>query len=64
MKYLNLDSAKLTEEQVSNILNKVVPLIAEPKDYEFFRGVLGCYAETLNAANFGYMVSKLLKETP
>lgn len=52
-----LDSA-----QIKSILDKLVPLIAKPEDYEFFRGVLAVKAETSTAPAFGYFVAKLLKE--
>jgi len=49
-------------QQVENIIDKVVPLIAEPKDYEFFRGVLFCKADSCkSSAQFSHFISKLLE---
>ena len=52
---------KLNPLQIENIIDKLVPLIAEPKDYEFFRAILQIKAEESTASAFGAFVSKLLK---
>lgn len=53
---------KLDGAQIENIIDKLVPLIAEPEDHEFFRGVLIIKAENSTASAFGAFVTKLLKE--
>ena len=52
----------LTTDQIDKVLDKLVPLIAKPEDYEFFRGVLRVYAEQVNSSTFAAFVSKLLRE--
>jgi hypothetical protein len=47
--------------QIETIIDKIVPLIAEPNDYDFFRGVLFCKAESCNSAQFSAFCAKLLK---
>lgn len=49
--------------QIENIIDKVVPLIAEEKDHEFFRGVLFCKAQDSSSAVFSSFIAKLLKST-
>ena len=58
-----MNAQKFTAQQIESIIDKVVPLIAEEKDYEFFRGVLFVKAESCNSSSeFSYFVSKLLKQ--
>jgi hypothetical protein len=52
---------KLTRDQVSNILDRIVPMIAKPEDHEFFRGVLSVKLENENSATAAAFVAKLLK---
>lgn len=52
---------KFNGMQIENIIDKVVPLIADPKDHEFFRGVLYCKAEDSSSAEFSAFIAKLLK---
>lgn len=60
MSYVNPDDFKLNYEQIEHLLDKLVPLIAEPKDYDFFRAIIRIKAEELNSSSFAYFVSKLL----
>jgi len=53
---------KFTEAQATEIIDKVVPLIAAPADYEFFKGVLHCKAQDSTAPAFSAFIAKLLKE--
>lgn len=47
--------------QIETILDKVVPLIAEPADHSFFRGVIGIKLESCkNSAEVAMFVKKLL----
>lgn len=53
----NFDAA-----QIENIINKVVPLVVEPEDHEFFKGALYCKAESCKSSTeFSYFISKMLK---
>lgn len=54
-------TVKLDALQIERIVDKIVPLIAEPADYEFFRGVLFLKAENSTSAAFAAFVSTLLK---
>lgn len=51
---------KLNKKQIQAIISKVIPMIADPKDHEFFSGILWIKAENSTPADFGYFVSKLL----
>jgi hypothetical protein len=52
---------KLNALQIEAILDKIVPLIAEPQDYGFFRGVIGIKLEECNSSAAAAMfVRKLL----
>jgi hypothetical protein len=54
---------KFSAQQIESIINKVVPLIADPEDYEFFRGVLFVKADSCKSSSeFSYFISKLLKK--
>ena len=53
---------KLDGIQIENIMDKLVPLIADPNDHEFFRGVLSIYAEECSSGHFAHFVSDLLRE--
>ena len=49
------------DQQIKNIIDKVVPLIADAKDHAFFRGVLFCKADSCkSAAEFSHFITKLL----
>jgi len=52
---------KLDAMQIETILDKLVPQIAAPEDYGFFRGVLRIKAEESSSGEFAAFVSKLLK---
>lgn len=54
-------SFKLNDMQIDSIIEKLVPLIAAPEDYEFFRGVLRIKAENTSSGHFAYFVSEMLK---
>jgi hypothetical protein len=51
---------KHTDQQISDILDKLVPLIAAEPDHGFFRGVLFLRAQQTTAASFNTFVSNLL----
>lgn len=52
---------KLNALQIENILDKVVPLIADQADHEFFRGVIGLKLESCtSSAEAALFVRKLL----
>lgn len=51
---------KLNGEQIGNIIDKLVPQIAAPEDYEFFRGVLTIKAEESTSGEFALFVNRLL----
>lgn len=57
-----LVAPKLNALQIESILDKLVPLIADEKDHEFFRGVLQIKAEICSSADFTVFVNKLLKK--
>lgn len=53
---------KLNQDQIKKILDRLVPLIAEPEDHEFFRGVIGIKLEECrNSAEVAVFVEKILK---
>lgn len=52
---------KLSQDQIKKILDRLVPLIAEPKDHEFFRGLIGIKLEEChNSAEVAVFVQKIL----
>lgn len=51
---------RLTADQIDRILDRLVPLLAEPADHGFFRGVLRIHAEELDSSSFAVLVHKLL----
>jgi len=55
-------SFKLDGLQIENILDKLVPLIAEPADHEFFRGVIGLKLENCNSGEAAMFVRALIAE--
>lgn len=56
-------TAKFDALQIETIIDKVVPIVAAEQDYEFFRGVLFCKAESCtSSAEFSSFIAKLLKE--
>ena len=52
---------KLDALQIESIIDRIVPLIAAPDDYQFFRGVLFVKAENSTSGQFAYFVNRLLK---
>lgn len=56
----SLDAFKFDAEQIENIVNKIVPLVAAPEDHEFFRGILKIKASESTSSEFSYFVSQLL----
>lgn len=54
---------KLNGLQIEAILDKIVPMIAEPADHEFFRGVIGLKLEACKTSGAAVMfVRELLGE--
>jgi hypothetical protein len=52
---------KMDGQQIENIIDRVVPLIAAPEDYEFFRGVLHVKADACRSSGeFAYFINRLL----
>ena len=52
---------KFNAMQIEEIVDRVVPLIAEPEDHEFFKGVLFCKLESCtSSAQASAFVAKLL----
>ena len=59
----NLNALKLNALQIETILDKIVPLIAEPADHGFFRGVIGIKLESCkSSAEAAMFVRKLCGE--
>ena len=56
----NTAAPKLNSMQIETILDRIVPLIAEPADHSFFRGVLAVKFENCTAAQASRLVHKLL----
>jgi len=57
------DTFKFNSMQIESIINSVVPLIAEKKDYGFFKGILHVKADSCKSSSeFSYFISKLLKQ--
>ena len=52
---------KLNPLQIEAIISKIVPLVADPADYEFFSGVLYVMAENSSSVEFSIYVAKILK---
>ena len=53
----------LSPEQIENIIDRVVPLIAAPEDHEFFRGVLFCKLESCKSSGeAAHFINSLLKQ--
>lgn len=52
---------KLNALQIETILDRVVPLVSEPADHSFFRGVIGLKLESCkSSAEAAMFVKKLL----
>ena len=49
--------------QIESVIRNLVPLIAEPKDYEFFTTVLELKAENSSSGEFALFIKKLLDAT-
>lgn len=54
--------SKLDALQIETIVNRLVPLIAAPKDHALFRFIITTKAEELNSADFACFIARLLKE--
>lgn len=54
--------SKLDALQIETIVNRLVPLIAAPKDHALFRFIIATKAEELNSADFACFIAQLLKE--
>lgn len=53
-------TSKFDAKQIEAILDKLVPIIAAPKDQGLFRGILRIKAEASTSGEFSAFVSKLL----
>lgn len=53
-------TVRLDAQQIENILDRLIPAIADPKDHEFFRGILSLCAENYSSTTFAVLVQKLL----
>ena len=54
---------QLTDAQVTAIIDKVVPLVADEADHSYFRAVLALRAQAAtSSADFASFVARLLKE--
>ena len=53
---------RFTPLQLEAILDRLVPLIAAPKDYGFLRGVLAIKAENSSSGEFALFVKRVLDE--
>lgn len=57
------EAVKFNAMQVEAIIDKVVPLVADPADHGFFRGVLFCKADSCgSSAEFFTFIAKKLTE--
>ena len=54
-------ATKLNPLQIETILDQVIPLIAEPADHSFFRGVLAVKFENCTSAQAAAFVRRLLQ---
>ena len=55
------NALKLNALQIETILDMIIPLIAEPADHSFFRGVIGIKLEACNSsAGAAIFIHKLL----
>ena len=53
---------KLNALQIENILDTLIPLIADPKDHEFFKFVIGEKLASCTSSEAVVFVNKLLKK--
>jgi hypothetical protein len=53
---------KLSPEEVKKVVDKIVPIIAVPKDYDFFRASISLMGENLNSSQFAVFINNLLKK--
>lgn len=53
--------AKLNGQQIETILDRLVPILADPADHGFFRGVLAVKFENCSSAEAGRLVRTLLQ---
>jgi hypothetical protein len=57
------EAHKFNGQQIEDIIERVVPLIAAPKDHEFFRGVLHVKADSCRSSGeFAYFINRLLAQ--
>jgi hypothetical protein len=59
---IDLKQFQFDEDQIKSLLDKIVPLITTPENYDFFRGVLYLKATESTSSQFAAFVAKLLKE--
>lgn len=53
---------KLNAEQIENILDKLVPMIAAPEDHGFFRGILAIKLQSETSGTSAAFIAKLLRQ--
>lgn len=61
-KLLDIKPFKLSPEEVKKVADKIVPIIAVPENYEFFRASITLMGENLNSSQFATFINDLLKE--
>ena len=61
-KPLDMQTFKLSPEEVKKVVDKIVPMIAAPEDYDFFRASITLMGENLNSSQFATFINDLLKE--
>ena len=54
-------TVKLNDLQIETIIDKIVPLIADVKDHEFFRAILRIKAEESSSTAFAAFIGKMMK---
>lgn len=58
---MNRTIDRYSDKQIKNIIDRLVPVIAAPPDYEVFRFILTEAAKSGTPAEFNSFVSELLK---
>lgn len=59
---MNMQAHKLNNMQIESIIDRIVPLIANPEDQGFFRAILRIKAESCTSSHFAHFVNNILKE--
>ena len=55
-----MPAIKLDAQQIETIIDKLMPIIAAPDDFGYFRGILRIMAENSTSGEFALFVRKLL----